>query len=128
MAEKRPLQVAYGALCAVSAAAVVQLAAGNCLDIPLRISIGCLGVAIPFLAVLFYSPIPHIDPPTSLRRTQRTYYTVSVVAPWLCILGLTALFWHFGWAFGVLFAISSSGAHEILKRWSAATDFFDDPH
>jgi hypothetical protein len=127
MADKRPLQIAYGAMGAVSAAAVVQLAGAGPLDVPLRVGIGCLAVALPFLAVLFYAPIPHDTPPTKVTPTQRIYYTTTVIAPRLCIAGLTAVFWHFGWLFGVLFGASSLFAWRTLKGWSAAQDFFDEP-
>ena len=69
MADKNPLQIAHGAIAAVSAAAVVQLAGGAPLDIPLRISVGCFAVAIPLLAILFYVPVPQEEPPTALTAT-----------------------------------------------------------
>src|SRR6266566_7480622 len=122
MADKHPLQIAYGAMGAVSAAAVAQLAATGAIDLPLRVGIGCLAVALPFLAVLFYAPIPHDNPPTKLTPTQRIYYTVTVIAPRLCIAGLTAVFWHFGWPFGVLFGASCILAWSALKGWSSAED------
>ena len=128
MADKHPLQIAYGAMGAVSAAAVAQLAGAGTIDLPLRVGIGCLAVALPFLAVLFYAPIPHDNPPTKLTPTQRIYYTVTVIAPRLCIAGLTAVFWHFGWPFGVLFGASCILAWSALKGWSSAEDFFDEPH
>jgi hypothetical protein len=127
MANKRPLQVGYGAMAAISAASMVQLAAGGPLDIPLRISVGCFAIAIPFLAILFYAPIPHEEPPTGFTPTQRIYYTISVIVPRLAIGGLTALFWHFGWLFGVLFAVCCLFAWMIFKGWSTARDFFDEP-
>jgi hypothetical protein len=127
MADKNPLQVAYGALSAISAATVVQLAAAGAIDLPSRVGIGCFAVAIPLLAVLFVAPVPHDEPPTKYTPTQRIYATVTTIALGLCIVGLTAVFWHFGWLFGLLFGASCILAWRALRRWSTAQDFFDEP-
>ena len=103
---------------AISAAAVAQLAAAGATDLPLRVGIGCLAVAIPFLAILFHAPVPYDEPPTKYTPTQRIYAIVMAIAPRLCIAGLTAVFWHFGWLFGLLFGASCflAGCAEAVEH------------
>jgi hypothetical protein len=117
--DKQPLQIAYGAICAICTAAVIQLSAFGPLDWPLSISVGCFAIAIPFLATLFYVPLPHTRAPTALSRTQRVYHTISLVAPRLALFGLAALFFHFGWLFGLLFAASALLGYTNSLEFSA---------
>jgi hypothetical protein len=68
-----------------------------------------------------------------LRETSQTlswplrlYFSVHLFSTPFIIIGFVAMFWHFAWWLGVLFAFAAWAAYEISRR-SALEDFKQRP-
>jgi hypothetical protein len=62
----------------------------------------------------------------SLSWPLRLYFSIHLFSSRFIIIGFVALFWHFAWWLGLLFALAAWAAYEIFRR-SALEDFKQRP-
>lgn len=96
-------QVMAGALIGIGVISLIQLLSVGVgqLDLPLKISLYCFSISIPFLSAYWLN---------SREASHHEYYvdawydTLAVVLGSIgSITGICGLFWHFSWVMGVTF-------------------------
>jgi len=120
--ERRPIQYSAGTLAASAFIAVTQILTRDTLDTASWIAMIVFAVSIPFQIVLFFSPVP----PARYRgfsSSQRWYWHIVLFSMPLILVGFVALFWHFAWWIGILFACAAYGAFRVYKRLASSSDF-----
>ncbi len=123
--ERSPLQYAAGSLAA--SAFIVPL------DVPLYIALAAFAANIPFQIIFFFMPIPlNIKETQRLRASSQNLswplrlYLIHLLSTPAIIFGFAAMFWHFAWWLGLLFAISAWTAYRIY-HYCALEDFKQHP-
>jgi predicted outer membrane lipoprotein len=130
--ERTPLQYAAGALAGSAFIATAQILTVVPLDLPLYVALAAFAVNIPFQIIIFFMRVPlNIERTQLLRATSlplslplRLYWLTQLLSTLAIIIGFVALFWHFAWWLGVLFAFAAFQmfnycAHEHFKQRSA---------
>jgi len=123
--DRTPIQYAAGSLAASAFVAVTQILAGAApLDLPLHIALVAFAINIPFQIFLFlisYERISNIEQGRGRRAASqglswpaRLYSSISLISTPAIMIGFVALFWHFAWWLGVLFAIAAYAAYRIF--------------
>ncbi len=131
--ERSPLQYAAGSLAASAFIAVTQILTGVPLDVPLYIALAAFAANIPFQIIFFFMPIPlNIKETQRLRASSQNLswplrlYLIHLLSTPAIIFGFAAMFWHFAWWLGLLFAISAWTAYRIY-HYCALEDFKQHP-
>ena len=133
--ERSPLQYGAGSLAASAFIAVTQILTGVTLDVPLYIALALFGANIPFQIILFFMPVPltiretqrlRASPQNNLSWSLRLYWSIHLFSTRAIIIGFAAMFWHFAWWLGVLFALAAWAAYRIY-RYCALEDFKQSP-
>jgi hypothetical protein len=128
--ERQPIQQAAGSLAASAFVATTQILTRDSLDLPLQVALVLFAVNIPFQIILFFMPIPFTIEETqrmkaesrSLSWPQRFWSAVCMFSTPAIVAGFVAMFWHFHWWLGVLFALAAWAAYRIY-RYCAWEDF-----
>jgi hypothetical protein len=125
---ERPSLIRYGAgtLAGSAFIATTQILAGPKLDLPLYVALVAFAVNIPFQIIIFFTPIPlTIKEVQHLRETSqplswslRLYWSIHLISTRFIIFGFAAMFWHFAWWLGILFALAACTAYEIFSRFA----------
>ena len=118
------IQYAAGTLAGSAFIATTQILAGPKLDLPLYVALVAFAINIPFQIFIFFTPIPltvkeaqHLsDTSQPLSRSRRLYFLIQLISTRFIIFGFAAMFWHFAWWLGVLFAFAACTAYEIFRR------------
>jgi len=134
MMERTPLQYAAGALAGSAFVATTQILTGVPLDLPLYVALVAFSVNIPFQIMIFFMP-----PQLTIKEVQRLRETSQPLpwSPWLywslhlfstpfLVIGFAALFWHFAFWLGILFALAAWIAYRIFRD-TAMKDFKQQP-
>ena len=101
-------------LVGVSVVSIVQLASISNLSASLLTAIFCFSVSIPFLAATIFI-LAHESDSTDVFQT--TYYSILGICGMLLSLGgIAALFFHFHYAAGGVFIISSIVAMLLAEK------------
>ena len=132
--ERTPLQYAAGTLAGSAFIATTQILTGVPLDLPLYVALVAFAVNIPFQIIFFFMPIPlTIKETQRLRETSqplswslRLYWSIHLFSTPFIILGFVAMFWHFAYWLGILFALSAWIAYRIFRD-TAMEDFKQRP-
>jgi hypothetical protein len=132
--ERRPIQYAAGALAGSAFIATTQILTGVTLDPPLYVALAAFAINIPFQIMIFLMPVP-----SSIKEVQRLraasqrlswplwlYFSIHLFSTPFIIIGFVALFWHFAWWLGILFALSAWIAYRIFRD-TAMEDFKEHP-
>jgi hypothetical protein len=132
--ERSAIQYAAGALAGSAFIATTQILTGVKLDLPLYVALAAFAINIPFQIVIFF--MPHqltIKELRHLRETKQSmswpltlYFSVHLFSTPFIILGFIAMFWHFAWWLGVLFAVAAWAAYGIFRD-TALQDFKQHP-
>ena len=133
--ERTPLQYAAGTLAGSAFIATTQILTGVALDLPLYVALVAFAINIPFQIMIFFMPIPlTIKEVQRLRAASqrlslplRLYFSIHLFSTPFIIIGFVALFWHFAWWLGVLFALAAWAAYRIFRD-SALEDFKQRPN
>jgi len=114
--ERSPLQYAAGTLAGSAFIATTQILTGVALDLPLYVALVAFAINIPFQITIFFMPVPTIkETEQSLSRLLRLYLSALAYSTRFIIIGFAALFWHFAWWLGILFALSAWIAYRIFR-------------
>jgi hypothetical protein len=135
--ERTPIQYAAGTLAGSAFIATTQILTGVALDVPLYVALVAFAINIPFQIIIFLMPVPTIRKiehlseqlhatPQKLSWPLRLYFSALVFSTRFIIIGFIAMFWHFAWWLGVLFALAAWAAYEIFHR-SALEDYKQRP-
>jgi hypothetical protein len=132
--ERTPLQYAAGTLAGSAFIATTQILTGVALDLPLYVALVAFAINIPFQIIIFLMPVPlSIKEVQRLHATSqrlswplRLYFSVHLFSTPFIIIGFVALFWHFAYWLGVLFALAAWAAYRIFRD-SALEDFKQRP-
>jgi hypothetical protein len=126
--ERTALQYAAGTLAGSAFIATTQILTGVALDLPLYVALVAFAINIPFQIFIFFMPTPLLQHlrETSLSRPLRLYFWVHRFSTPFIIIGFVALFWHFAWWLGILFALSAWIAYRIFRD-TAMEDFKQRP-
>jgi hypothetical protein len=116
--ERTPLQYAAGTLAGSAFIATTQILTGVTLDLPLYVALVAFAINIPFQIILFLMPVPlSIKEVQRLRATSqrlswplRLYFSAHLFSTPFIIIGFVAMFCHFAWWLGVLFALAAWAA------------------
>src|SRR5438034_6900689 len=91
------------------------------LDLPLQIALVLFAVNIPFQIILFFMRIPFSTieerqriKSESRNLPQRLYSVIGLLSTPTIVIGFIAIFWHFHWWLGVLFALAAWAAYRIF--------------
>jgi cobalamin synthase len=124
--QRTPSQHAAGGLAVSAFIAVTQILTGITLDISLYVALGLFAATIPFQIILFYARVPKLPPKDELLSWPHITYTgIQWYSTILIVVGFTAMFWHFGWWLGVLFAVASYVAFWIYRDWANKAAGYD---
>jgi hypothetical protein len=118
----RTHSIASSALAGVAVIAIVQLASVSSLSTSLLIAVLCFSISLPFLTATLFI-IAHLDDRPSMSATSY-YATLAFAGHGLSLTGIAALFFHFHYAAGVMFIITSVTAIAL----AAAHYSIDDPN
>ena len=132
--ERTPLQYAAGALAGSAFVATTQILTGVPLDLPLYVALVAFAVNIPFQIIIFFTPLPlTIKEAQHLRETSqplswslRVYWSIHLFSTLFIVVGFAALFWHFAFWLGILFAFAAWIAYRIFRD-TALQDFKQHP-
>ena len=132
--ERSPMQYAAGSLAASAFIATTQILTGVKLDLPLYVALVAFAINIPFQIMIFFMPIPlTIKQVQHLRETSqpvswslRLYWSIHLFSTRLIVIGFVALFWHFAYWLGILFALAAWIAYWIFRD-TAMEDFKQRP-
>src|SRR6266446_7560232 len=132
--ERTPLQYAAGTLAGSAFIATTQILTGVALDLPLYVALVAFAINIPFQIIIFFMPIPlSIKEAQRLRAASqrlpwplRLYWSIHLFSTPAIIIGFVAMFWHFAWWLGVLFALAAWAAYRIYRH-CALEDFKQSP-
>src|SRR4030095_15617976 len=132
--ERTPLQYAAGALAGSAFVATTQILTGVPLDLPLYVALVAFAINIPFQIIIFFMPIPiaikevqHLQETSQpLSWSLRLYWSIRLFSTPFIIIGFAALFWHFAYWLGILFALSAWIAWRIFRD-TAMQDFKQRP-
>jgi len=132
--ERTPLQYAAGALAGSAFVATTQILTGVPLDLPLYVALVAFAVNIPFQIIIFFTPLPlTIKEAQHLRETSqplswslRVYWSIHLFSTPFIVIGFAALFWHFAFCLGILFALAAWIAYRIFRD-TAMEDFKQQP-
>ena len=132
--ERTPLQYAAGALAGSAFVATTQILTGVPLDLPLYVALVAFAVNIPFQIIIFFTPHPlTIKEAQHLRETSqplswslRVYWSIHLFSTPFIVIGFAALFWHFAFWLGILFALAAWISYRIFRN-SATEDFKQQP-
>jgi hypothetical protein len=133
--ERTSIQYAAGTLAGSAFIATTQILTGGALDLPLYVALVAFAINIPFQIIIFFWPVPlTIKETQHLRETSqsllvplRLYFWIHLFSTRFIIIGFVALFWHFAWWLGVLFALAAWAAYRIF-RYAAHEDFRQRPN
>ena len=90
----------------------VQLLSLPSLDIPLNIALHCFALSTPFLAlIVMIHTIESCYENTIIWPFEIDFW--FVLSPLVSFIGITALFWHFSWIVGALFALGAIYAFKL---------------
>jgi hypothetical protein len=120
--ERRPLQYAAGSLAGSAFIATTQILTGVALDIPLIIALALFAAMMPFQIILFFMPVPPART-QGLSRSQTLYWFIQLWSTRLILVGFVALFWHFFWWLGILFAAAAYIAFRVYRACAYASDY-----
>jgi hypothetical protein len=129
--ERKLIQYVAGTLAGSAFIATTQILTGVPLDVPLYVALVAFAINIPFQILIFLMPVRSIRETKRLCETSQswswTLYLLALVfsTPFI-IIGFTAMFCHFAWWLGVLFALAAWAAYEIYRR-SALENFKQRP-
>lgn len=115
MTERVPIQYAAGSLAASAFVAATQILTGVTLDVPLYIALAAFAANIPFQIILFFMPVPQVRT-RRLSWPQKAYFSIQLFSTLAIIIGFVAMFWHFAWWLGVLFALAAWAAYQIYRH------------
>ena len=129
MTERRPIQYAAGSLAVSAFVAVTQILAGATVDGPLHVALVAFAVNIPFQVLLFFMPLPFsLEEAARLRasvrvqdlsRQQKIHCWIFCLLAYLSmpaiVIGFSAMFWHFAWWLGILFALAAFVAYRVYR-------------
>ena len=132
--ERSPIQYAAGALAGSAFVATTQILTGVPLDLPLYVALVAFAVNIPFQIMIFFMPIPltikevqHLrETPQPLSWSLRFYWSIHLFSTPFIVIGFAALFWHFAFWLGTLFALAAWIAYRIFRD-TAMEDFKQRP-
>ena len=114
-----------GTLAGSAFVATTQILAGVApLDLPLYVALTAFAVNIPFQTIIFFMPVPltakqaqHLEETGQpLSQSQQLYWSIHKSSTYFIIVGFAALFWHFAWWLGILFALAAWIAYRIWTR------------
>src|SRR5262249_37088491 len=118
MPHESRIRYAAGTLAAAAFLAVTQILSVRPLDLALYVALALFAVNIPFQIILFFMERPFSSAeeamqfrarPQDLSRWKLQYSGIYLALAYLSMpattLGFVALFWHFAWWLGVLFAL-----------------------
>jgi len=128
--EREPIQYAAGSLAASAFIATTQILTGVPLDLSLYVALVAFAISIPFQIIIFFMRVPlHLQQDQLLDATQRPfsrplrlYWWTQLLSTPVIIIGFVAMFCHFAWWLGVLFALAASVAFRIF-HYCAHEDF-----
>ena len=128
--ERQPIQYVAGSLAASAFIATTQILTGVKLDLPLYVALVAFAINIPFQIVIFLMRIPtNIEEAQRLQATSqplswplRAWSAIHLLSTPAIVIGFVALFWHFAWWLGVLFALAAFAAYRIF-HYCAYQDF-----
>lgn len=72
-------------------------------DLALRISLGCFSVAVPLLTTVGLMNERLLDYSSYDDRCEKIVFIPMGIGGFLALIGLTSVFCHFHWLFGLLF-------------------------
>ncbi len=122
--ERQPMQPAAGGLAASAFIAVTQiLTRTDALDLPLIIALTLFAAMIPFQIFIFYAPPPPAYKNKNLTQSQIVYWNIHRSSTVLVLAGFVALFWHFFWCLGVVFAVAAFGAYLAFRFCAYSQDY-----
>ena len=132
--ERTPIQYAAGALAGSAFVATTQILTGVPLDLPLYVTLVAFAINISFQIVIFLMRIPtNIEQAQRLEATSqplswslRLWSAIHLLSTPFIVIGFVALFWHFTWWLGVLFALAAWTAYRIF-HYTAMADFKQRP-
>jgi len=131
MEERGPIQYAAGSLAASAFVATTQILTRDSLDLPLQVAVVLFAVNIPFQIILFFWPIPFsgVEEVQRMKAEARSlswlqrlyspvllYSQVQLYSTPAIIIGFIAMFCHFAWWIGVLFALAAGAAYRIYSH------------
>lgn len=132
--ERTTIQYAAGALAGSAFIATTQILTGVKLDLQLYVALTAFAINIPFQIIIFF--VPHqltIKEVQRLRETKQPlswtlqlYWSIHLFSTPCIIFGFVAMFWHFAWWLGVLFAVAAWTAYRIFRNM-ALEDFRQNP-
>jgi hypothetical protein len=133
---ERPSVIQYsaGALAGSAFIATTQILTGVPLDLPLYIALTAFAINIPFQIIIFFMPVPltakeaqHLrETSQPLSWSLRLWSAIHLLSTPFIVIGFVALFWHFTWWLGVLFALAAWTAYRIF-HYTAMADFKQRP-
>jgi predicted outer membrane lipoprotein len=128
--ERQPIQYAAGSLAASAFIATTQILTGAKLDLALYVALVAFTINIPFQILIFYMRAPinigeaqHLEATSQpLSWSLRLWAAITLVSLPAILIGFVALFWHFAWWLGVLFALAAFAAFQVF-HYCAHEDF-----
>jgi hypothetical protein len=123
--ERRPIQKAAGSLAASAFVAVTQILTRDIPDTALLLATIVFAVGIPFQIIFFFTPIPRA-PHQGFSSPQRWYWVIYISSTCLILFGFVAVFWHFAWWIGILFACAAYVAFRVYKYFANNSKEFDE--
>lgn len=97
-------------LAGVCVICVTQILTLAVLDLPVKLGLGGFAIALPLLTVAGMMHEGLLDHSLVDSRSQLILAGVAMLGCIGALWGLTFVFWHFHWVFGVLFLASSSAS------------------
>jgi len=91
--------------------------------LPLIIALTLFAAMIPFQIFIFYAPPPPAYKNKDLTQSQTVYWNIHRSSTVLVLAGFVALFWHFFWWLGVLFAVAAFGAYLAFRICAYSQDY-----
>jgi hypothetical protein len=128
------IQYAAGVLASSAFIATTQILAAPTLDLPLYIALVAFAVNIPFQIFVSIMPISltikealHLRATSQgLSRPQCLQWLIQLLSTPAILIGFVAMFCHFAWWLGVLFALTALAAH-CTFRYCATEHFKQHP-
>jgi hypothetical protein len=125
MNDRDRIQYVAGSLAASAFIAVTQILTGVKLDLPLYVALALFAINIPFQIFIFLvgRPIPTNSEdaqriaatPQPLSRPLWLWSGIHLLSTPAIVIGFVAMFWHFAWWLGILFALSAWIAYRIFR-------------
>ncbi len=114
---KRINDLLYGGFIGISLLLLQAFVSLPALDLPLRIALFALAVALPLLAACIV--LNNILWIVKYGSRSRWILFIRHISPICAIVGIIAVFWHLSWISGVLFTISGALGYFVCTHYYA---------